>query len=170
MKTGSASPSTSTQSIEMAGRVSILSIMGTLDYAALTLKGDAMVRNVLLGSMLAAVGSLACWVAAPASYVYVQVGPPAAVVETVPARPGAGYVWMGGYWTWNGSRYVWVHGRYVRHGGAWCAGALAARATPRLVLGSRSLVLIGGVDVEEGSPIGRCYGLSDESGIAVKTS
>ena len=81
-----------------------------------------MIRNILLGIILAAVGSLGCLTAAPASYVYVQVGPPAPMVETVPARPGPGYVWVGGYWNWNGSRYVWVHGRYVRHGGAWCGG------------------------------------------------
>jgi WXXGXW repeat (2 copies) len=81
-----------------------------------------MIRNVLLGAVLAVVGSLAMAGRAPGGYVYVQVGPPAPMVEPVPARPGAGYVWVGGYWTWNGARYVWVHGRYVRHAGAWCAG------------------------------------------------
>jgi hypothetical protein len=55
-------------------------------------------------------------------YVYVQVGPPAPIVETVPVSPGPGYVWVGGYYRWNGDRYVWVHGRYVRHAGHWCGG------------------------------------------------
>jgi YXWGXW repeat-containing protein len=45
--------------------------------------------------------------------VYVRVGPPARVVETVPARR-RGFVWQGGYQRWNGHRYVWVPGRYAR--------------------------------------------------------
>lgn len=81
-----------------------------------------MIRNLLIGSILATVGSLACWVTVPAAYIYVQTGPPAPIVERVPARPGRGYVWVPGYWNWSGGRYVWMHGRYVRHGGAWCGG------------------------------------------------
>lgn len=61
-------------------------------------------------------------VPAPAGYIYVQTGPPAAVVETIPPRPHPGYVWVGGYYRWYGGRYVWVHGLYVQHAGAWCAG------------------------------------------------
>jgi hypothetical protein len=53
---------------------------------------------------------------------YVQINPPAAVVETVPAKPGPGYVWVPGYYRWNGVRYVWVPGHWVLHEGAWCAG------------------------------------------------
>jgi len=66
---------------------------------------------------------------APADYVYVQVGPPAAVYEVVPARPHAGYVWVGGYYRWYGGRYTWVHGRYVQHAGNWCGGQW--RHTPK---------------------------------------
>ncbi|MGA8534478.1 MAG: hypothetical protein WB615_10260 [Candidatus Tumulicola sp.] len=57
-----------------------------------------------------------------AAYVYVSTSPPAAIVETVPASPGAGYAWVPGYYQWNGSRYVWVHGHYAHHAGRWCGG------------------------------------------------
>ena len=74
--------------------------------------------------LTAAALAIAFSVASPvvAAVVYVQVGPPTAIVETVPASPGAGYVWVGGYYNWTGSGYVWVHGHYAHHAGAWCAG------------------------------------------------
>jgi hypothetical protein len=77
-----------------------------------------MIKNVLIAAILA-FGFAATSLAA---VIYVQVGPPAAIYETVPALPGQGYIWFPGYYTWTGGRYVWVHGRYVRHAGAWCAG------------------------------------------------
>lgn len=79
-----------------------------------------MLKNVLIAAVAALGFTLT---SAPAlAYVYVQVGPPAPIVETVPARPGSGYVWVPGYYRWGGGRYVWVHGSYVRHAGAWCGG------------------------------------------------
>ena len=45
--------------------------------------------------------------------VYVGTAPPAAVVETMPPSPGAGYVWTPGYYNWNGGSYAWVGGRWV---------------------------------------------------------
>jgi hypothetical protein len=79
-----------------------------------------MIRNLFMSAVMAVgVASLAV----PASaQVYVQVGPPAPVYEVVPARPGRGYVWVGGYYTWYGGGYHWHHGAYVLHGGAWCKG------------------------------------------------
>ncbi len=79
---------------------------------------------MMKGLLAAAALAIAFSVASPlrAAVVYVQVGPPTAIVETVPVRPGPGYVWVGGYYNWTGSGYVWVHGHYVRHGGAWCGG------------------------------------------------
>jgi hypothetical protein len=44
--------------------------------------------------------------------VIVKVAPPAAVVETRPAAPGADYVWIPGYQQWNGTAYVWAPGRW----------------------------------------------------------
>jgi hypothetical protein len=62
-------------------------------------------------------------VAVPASaQVYVRVAPPVTIVETVPAAPGSGYVWVNGHYNWNGKRYVWAGGHYERHGGRWCGG------------------------------------------------
>lgn len=55
-------------------------------------------------------------------YVYVRYGPPAPRHEVIPARPGAGYVWVGGYYRWYGGAYVWHPGYWARHDGAWCAG------------------------------------------------
>jgi hypothetical protein len=79
-----------------------------------------MIKSLLTASVLA----FSFAIASPlgAAVVWVQAAPPAPVVETVPALPGAGYVWVGGYWNWNGVKYVWVPGRYVHHPGAWCAG------------------------------------------------
>ncbi|MBV9718507.1 MAG: YXWGXW repeat-containing protein [Candidatus Eremiobacteraeota bacterium] len=81
-----------------------------------------MMKSVLVAVILATAGSFAMSVPATAGYVYVQTGPPAAVVERVPGRPGRGYVWVGGYYRWYGGRYTWVSGSWVRHGGAWCQG------------------------------------------------
>ncbi|MGO4886051.1 MAG: YXWGXW repeat-containing protein [Bryobacteraceae bacterium] len=67
-----------------------------------------MLRKGLLGIVFAGVLTLG-----PAfAEVVVKVAPPAAVVETRPAAPGPGYVWIDGYQNWNGSAYVWVPGRW----------------------------------------------------------
>jgi hypothetical protein len=42
------------------------------------------------------------------------VAPPPARVEVVGVAPGAGFIWIGGYWRWGGAEYVWVPGRWVR--------------------------------------------------------
>jgi WXXGXW repeat (2 copies) len=47
--------------------------------------------------------------------VVVDQAPPPPYVESVPAIPFAGAVWIGGYWGWNGGRHMWVPGRY-EHG------------------------------------------------------
>jgi hypothetical protein len=57
--------------------------------------------------------------------VYVQVGPPAPIVEVRPAVPRRGYVWVPGYHRWDGGRYVWVPGEWrnpPRHRAAWVPG------------------------------------------------
>lgn len=85
-------------------------------------------RNVLLACAIGA-GSLIAAVAPAAAQVYggvyVRVGPPAPIVETVPVAPGAGYYWVGGYWRWNGYRYAWYRGYYARRpwaGAVWRPG------------------------------------------------
>ena len=68
--------------------------------------------------------------------IYVNIGPPAHVVEVRPVVR-AGYVWQDGYYRWNGHRYVWVGGRSV-------TSALRARRVVIGTLGARpSRVLLG---------------------------
>ena len=76
-------------------------------------------------TLLLAVASLGL-LAAPAvkAAVFVRVGPPAPIVETRPAIPGAGYVWTPGYYRWNGGAHVWVNGAWAlppRPGAVWVA-------------------------------------------------
>jgi hypothetical protein len=50
--------------------------------------------------------------ASQAAEVVVRVGPPRAIVERRPVRPGARYVWIGGYHRWDGRAYAWQPGRW----------------------------------------------------------
>ena len=70
--------------------------------------------------LLATAATLALASALPASArteVFVNVAPPAPVVEVVPA-PRAGWVWVPGFWEWRGHRHFWVRGHWehARHG------------------------------------------------------
>jgi hypothetical protein len=67
-----------------------------------------MLRKGLIGLVFAS--ALAFNIAS--AEVVVRVAPPAAIVETRPAAPGAGYVWIDGYHQWNGTAYAWVPGRW----------------------------------------------------------
>jgi len=82
----------------------------------------------LLVAVAVATGIFVSSTPAQAAVVYVRTAPPVAVVERVPARPGAGYVWVGGHYRWTGSGYSWYAGRYVHHAGAWCGGHWAHTA------------------------------------------
>lgn len=45
----------------------------------------------------------------------VVVAPPAPRIEVHrPFCPGAGFVWVDGYWAWHGGRHVWIGGRWDR--------------------------------------------------------
>ena len=44
--------------------------------------------------------------------VFVRVGPPAPVVEARVVAPGAGWVWVPGYYAWDGVAYVWTPGSW----------------------------------------------------------
>ncbi len=54
----------------------------------------------------------------------IEAPPPQAQYEVIPAMPGAGYVWLGGYWSWQFGRHVWVGGRwaYPPAGYGWVPG------------------------------------------------
>jgi hypothetical protein len=73
------------------------------------------IRSILLAVALGATAVTTALPAAAQVYggVYVQTGPPAPIVESVPSAPGPGYYWVSGYWRWNGYRYVWVRGAYA---------------------------------------------------------
>jgi hypothetical protein len=47
-----------------------------------------------------------------AAEVVVRVGPPRAIVERRPVRPGPRYVWIAGFHRWDGRAYVWEPGRW----------------------------------------------------------
>lgn len=46
----------------------------------------------------------------PTQPVYVEVAPPRPRYEARPARPAAGYIWVGGYWGWENNQHVWIDG------------------------------------------------------------
>jgi len=80
-----------------------------------------MLKKIMISS---AFGLLLGVGAALSAEVIVNVRPPAPIVETRPAAPGPGYVWIAGYHAWNGTAYVWTRGRWERppHPGArWVA-------------------------------------------------
>jgi hypothetical protein len=60
-----------------------------------------------------ALGAIAVPVVSEARTIVVQVAPPPARVEVVPAAR-VGYIWAPGYWEWRGRRHVWVNGNWVR--------------------------------------------------------
>ena len=59
------------------------------------------------------VGFLAASPALAVPRIYVRVGPPAPIVETIPVAPSPRHVWIAGYHRWDGRAYIWVPGRYV---------------------------------------------------------
>ena len=40
--------------------------------------------------------------------------PPARVVRVLPASPGPGFIWVGGYWYPSGNHYKWHEGYWTR--------------------------------------------------------
>ena len=68
-------------------------------------------RKSLLVGICAA--SLALPLAASAAAIYLNVAPPEARYERVPA-PRAGYVWSSGYWNAQNNRHVWRAGHWER--------------------------------------------------------
>src|ERR1700729_715930 len=77
-------------------------------------------KIAVLCAALGVGASLASGITSARTFVDIDVAPPAARVEVVPA-PRAGYVWAPGYWNWEGHRHVWVAGRWIheRPGHQW---------------------------------------------------
>ena len=78
------------------------------------------IRTAILCVALGIGAAAAPMIGSARVYVDIDVAPPQAQVEVVPAAR-AGYVWGPGYWNWRGHRHVWVHGRWIheRHGYRW---------------------------------------------------
>jgi len=78
------------------------------------MKAKLLITAVLIGAAsLSAHAGVFVGVSIPVPRVVVTVPAPVAtapVVETVPACPGAGYVWVPGYWSGYGAARVWVAG------------------------------------------------------------
>jgi hypothetical protein len=55
---------------------------------------------------------------------YPRLGPPSPREESMMGRPGAGHVWISGYWRWSAGHYSWHSGYWVRAkaGRAWVPG------------------------------------------------
>ena len=70
-----------------------------------------MFKKTLMGAAIAA-SVLGLGATAANAQIYVQVAPPAPVVEVAPAaRPG--HVWVPGHHEWRGNQYSWVAGHWV---------------------------------------------------------
>ena len=77
-------------------------------------------KIAVLCAALGVGASMAPGISSARAFVDIDVAPPAARVEVVPAAR-AGYIWAPGYWNWQGHRHEWVGGRWMheRHGHHW---------------------------------------------------
>jgi hypothetical protein len=67
--------------------------------------------------------------------VVVDQDPPPPQTEVVGVAPGAGFIWVGGYYHWYGNRWAWNRGHYERppHSGAvWVRPRYANRGNARI--------------------------------------
>jgi hypothetical protein len=74
-------------------------------------KGNSTMKTKLIAVALLAAGSLLAQFS-----IGVRIGapPPERVVRVQPKSPGAGYVWIGGYWYPVGNHYKWHDGYWTR--------------------------------------------------------
>jgi hypothetical protein len=97
----------------------------------------------LLAAVVACTGAPACAAGLPrpptapqpeSAFTDVPYPPPAARVETVPAQPAGGGVWVDGQWSWDGSHWDWVPGGWVEpaHGARFAPWALRMQPDGRL--------------------------------------
>lgn len=73
-----------------------------------------MKRSAVLAIVLAAGSFTGCAYGYGGYSYYAPVPPPAARVEVVGRAPGAGFVWVPGYWGYRGNAYSWVPGFWGR--------------------------------------------------------
>ena len=71
------------------------------------------IRSLLTSIMLASSLMVSMPLAAE-QRIYVRIGPPRAVSERRPVRPGRDYVWITGHQSWRGESYYWMGGRWER--------------------------------------------------------
>ncbi len=71
-------------------------------------------RTLLLASVLTLGATTACAARAGYGGAYVRVPPPRPRVEVYGVAPGAGFVWVNGYWAGRGAGYVWTPGYWAR--------------------------------------------------------
>jgi hypothetical protein len=70
-----------------------------------------MKRGAWLALVLSAVSLAGCG----GGYAfYASTPPPPVRVESRGVAPGAGFVWVDGYWTFRGGAYAWERGHWVR--------------------------------------------------------
>jgi len=77
------------------------------------MKDKRTTLGLLAASLFAALVLVAC-AGGYASYSYATTPPPPLRVETYGPAPGAGYIWIQGYWGYSGNNYVWMPGRWER--------------------------------------------------------
>jgi len=73
------------------------------------------------------------------SVAVVRVAPPAPRREVLVARPGPGFVWVGGYWRPQAREWVWVAGRWQRPpraGAVWVAPRYERRRGSWVIVGA----------------------------------
>ena len=78
----------------------------------------SMRTKILVAAL--ALGAIGVPIVSEAKTIIIEVAPPPARVEVVPA-PRKGYVWAPGYWEWRGHKHMWHDGYWVRerHGHHW---------------------------------------------------
>jgi hypothetical protein len=76
---------------------------------------------VLAGALCAGVVGTSHVALAQETEVEIEVQPPVARVEVIPAAPSPQHFWVHGYWGYAGAAHYWVPGRYeiVRPGWGW---------------------------------------------------
>ncbi len=71
-------------------------------------------KKLIVASLVAAALAGTATPAAARTDPIINVAPPPARYEVVPA-PRMGFVWAPGYWEWRHGKHYWVKGRHLRH-------------------------------------------------------